>query len=122
MPRSGGSASGNPRRRSSRSPRRPRASSRGAHRDHQQQQQQQQQQKRREPATGGRTTLGGGLSGPFRSFLKVAGLTAAAKTTSELGRGGGSQEANGDPGQFGLYLFAQSWAPRFCCKSGVLSQ
>jgi hypothetical protein len=60
---------------------------------------------------------GGGLSAPFMSFLKAAGLTAAAKTTSQLGRGGGSQDANGVPGEFGLYLFAQSWAPRFCCTN-----
>ena len=67
---------------------------------------------------GGSASSGPGLSGPFRSFLQAAGLTAAAKATSGLGRGDGSTDAAGVPGEFGLYLFAQSWAPRFCCTNG----
>ena len=59
----------------------------------------------------------GAISGAFGSFVKAAALTAAAKATSELGRGGGSTAPEGSPGSFDLYLFAQSWAPRFCCTN-----
>lgn len=52
--------------------------------------------------------------------VRGAASTAAAKFTSGLGDSRGSHDqksAYGEEGNFNLYLFAQSWAPRFCCTN-----
>jgi ribonuclease I len=57
---------------------------------------------------------------PAASFLKTtlsAMVTSAAvAATSKLGDDN-DRTASGKTGEFDLYLFAQSWAPRFCCIS-----
>ena len=54
------------------------------------------------------------------SFLKqtLASIisTAAVQNTSKLGDEN-DKSAGGTAGNFDVYLFAQSWAPRFCCIS-----
>eukprot|EP01124_Arcella_intermedia_P012333 TRINITY_DN1869_c1_g1_i1.p1 TRINITY_DN1869_c1_g1~~TRINITY_DN1869_c1_g1_i1.p1 ORF type:complete len:305 (+),score=27.38 TRINITY_DN1869_c1_g1_i1:12-926(+) len=52
----------------------------------------------------------------FRKILLSAATSAAAKFTSSLGDDN-DYNAYGTAGNFDLYLFAQSWAPRFCCTS-----
>lgn len=50
-----------------------------------------------------------------QAFGQMIG-TIAAKNTSLLGDPN-DRTASGNAGEFDLYLFAQSWAPRFCCIS-----
>jgi len=52
----------------------------------------------------------------MRSALLNAATTAAAKFTSRLGDDK-DFTSHGTIGKFDMYLFAQSWAPRFCCTS-----
>lgn len=59
----------------------------------------------------------GGLRGDFlRSSSALLASAVAAKASSLLGDDNDTT-ASGRPGEFDLYLFAQSWAPRFCCTS-----
>ena len=66
---------------------------------------------------------GGGfniLANPaFAAFIKGASSSVAAKATSALGRSGKNDDKtpSGKCGDFDLYLFAMSWAPRFCCTN-----
>lgn len=59
------------------------------------------------------------LSDLFTSLVTGAAATAAAKFTSGLGAGGKKEDKtpSGTAGEFDLYLFAQTWAPRFCCTN-----
>jgi ribonuclease I len=61
------------------------------------------------------------LNSILKSLIKGAAITAGAKFTSGLGSSGGKGEdktPSGAIGEFDLYLFAQTWAPRFCCTNG----
>jgi ribonuclease I len=59
-----------------------------------------------------------GLNDIFLKMIKGASTSAAAKFTSELGKGSNKNDsAGGISGDFDLFLFAQSWAPRFCCTN-----
>ncbi len=53
------------------------------------------------------------------------GLVGAAQFTSGLGSNNNkddkAQAGSSKPGEFELYLFAQSWAPRFCCTNAKVN-
>ena len=58
--------------------------------------------------------------GAFKSLIQGFASTAGAKFSSSLGsntEADRSQAGLTTPGKFDLYLFAQSWAPRFCCTN-----
>jgi hypothetical protein len=58
--------------------------------------------------------------GVLKSLFQGFSNTAAAKFTSGLGGNSESDEKQAGtttPGNFDIYLFAQSWAPRFCCTN-----
>ena len=57
------------------------------------------------------------VSDAFQSFLRGAANSAGAQFTSRLGSSSDERNPHGNPGEFDLYLFAQSWAPRFCCTN-----
>lgn len=77
---------------------------------------------------GGRQDPGGAHSNAksqsfemLNSLVSGFSKTVAAKFTSQLGGNNDKvdkeQRGTSAPGEFDLYLFAQSWAPRFCCSS-----
>ena len=58
--------------------------------------------------------------GVLKSLFQGFSSTAAAKFTSGLGGNSESDKKQAGataPGNFDIYLFAQSWAPRFCCTN-----
>jgi len=57
-----------------------------------------------------------GPSSILRTTLAQIIATTAVKCTSKLGDDN-DHTIHGTAGQFDFYLFAQSWAPRFCCSS-----
>lgn len=58
------------------------------------------------------------LGNLFESMIKGAAATTAAKFTSGLGFSTNEDKTpSGTIGEFDLYLFAQTWAPRFCCTN-----
>lgn len=59
------------------------------------------------------------LNDLFKSVIKGAATTVGAKFTSGLGSSSPGEEKapSGNVGEFDLYLFAQTWAPRFCCTN-----
>lgn len=60
------------------------------------------------------------LNDVFRSFARGAATTAGSKFTSSLGsywKGTEDNVSYGKPGDFDIFLFAQSWSPRFCCSN-----
>lgn len=66
---------------------------------------------------------GGFMDDFLRSIIKGAASSAGAKFTSSLGSNSNDNVQYGNPGEFDIYLFAQSWAPKFCCdKAAVCKQ
>lgn len=63
----------------------------------------------------------GGDHHKLNSMVSGFARTAAAKFTSGLGLGDNQEDkqqaGSTKPGEFDIYLFAQSWAPRFCCTN-----
>ena len=57
----------------------------------------------------------------LNSMVSGFARTGAAKFTSGLGLGDNKEDreqaGSTKPGEFDIYLFAQSWAPRFCCSN-----
>lgn len=60
----------------------------------------------------------GQLNDLFKSMIRGAATSAAAQFTSGLGSDDDKDKTpSGTSGAFDLYLFAQTWAPRFCCTN-----
>lgn len=68
---------------------------------------------------GNNTKNAGSNFGLLSSMVRGFASSAAAKFTSGLGSDNNeddkAQAGTTVPGKFDIYLFAQSWAPRFCC-------
>jgi len=61
--------------------------------------------------------------GLFKKTMIAASVSAAAKFSSSLGDDRDTDRSkHGEPGEFPLYLLAQSWGPRFCCTSQKRSE
>jgi len=76
-----------------------------------------QQQQHHHSRAGGGSGVGDGLLGDMLGAAARSAGSAVARRAVAFALSGGQGAAEGaKAGTFDLYLFAQSWAPRFCCS------